>query len=1287
MRGARRFRINCALLGFTLLLPAGHLPAEEGKQSPEALVLNSARRAYNEKDHAFAVERFREFLAKFSNSPDAVHAKLGLAMAILDSSQVTEEDCQTAVAQLSEVVKSQGFPQKPIALYYLGAGHRELARISLIKAGASKENATEHLGVALKNFEAAATQLAAAADALKEGLSPPEEGQPLSEKWEWVARAQCDQIEALLRSGKPQQALETAERSLANGLLKKSRSRDLAYYYHGFAAYRLSEEADASESSRHNALTKCIQSLSEIKLADDAAIGQFAGHAQYLLARAQHQIGKHEEAVASYDKVIARYELQKQQATEALKNPEPLKGNRAERARLGELVKSPLDHVMRAQFYRGDLFFEQSWFEKALEALSAFAASYPTSPLFPDAQLRRGISLWHLKRYPECIEALAKIAAEPSRLTDQALLWIGKAHVAAGDPAKPDEYAKSLQAAAESFTKAIGTLEPLAATDAEAKKRLVEALLHLADTQMLARKYPDAAANYQQMLALGVTPKRSEELLYRQATALQLAGKYTESDALCAKFKESFPESNLLAEVLFRSAENAFFQASGLAEQLPRETADREQQIKQAFIGAAGRYQAVVDRAANIPELNLARLGLGASQYRAGDYGAANAALAEIPADEMKSKLSQAALLRSDCLLRLAPVLVEDGTALAKLNTDMDAAIKLLNVFLASNPESPHRPQVLLKLGLCQQLRAENQLNTEERAKGSKLAVATYDTFLQQFGAHTLAPQVMIEKAKSLIAAGETDAGLAELHKFTQAPLNASPLAPLASLREGIALRAAGKAAEAVTLLDQARKQYEGALLNGGEQQQEQAVLLHFQHGLAVKDTGKDPEAKALMEEFLKRFPDRPEAPEAGLRVGQALLNEAKALLEAAQVALADPNAAQDDQSAAKTKRQNAFRGLDSATQYFEQVLAMKEKQPNSPVWPRVHYELAWCHRLRFQDHCETEMRKQRAEAAKLAARGQTAEAEAKIPYHPSEAPMAKHYKAIIEQWPDLPIAVDAQLELAEYLLRRDQRELAVTHLNGALAKQGREDLKPKIGFLLASCLAEEGKSEEALKHFEAVCANLESPLAPHAAFLAGEALLRLGTADKAAEKFQLFVDQATFQTVEGLSDRGLLRLAAARSQLADHAASQKACELLLARFAKSPFVHHARFVLGQALQAQNQLDAAIQTYTEVVTGTTDEVAARAQFQIGMCRLQNKLYTTAGFDFLKVFHTYNYPEWSAAALLKCAECAVADKNLDKAEKYLRRLLKEFPDSQQVEAAKERLAFIEAEEAKKAAEGN
>jgi len=1263
------------------------LPAEEGKQSHEALVLNSARRAYNEKDYAFAVERFREFLAKFGTSPDAVHAKLGLAMAILESGLTAEEDCQTAVAQLSEVVKSQDFPQRPIALYYLGAGHRALARIALARAGESKEKATEHLGAALKSFEAAATHLATAADALKEGLAPSEEGQPLSEKWEWVARAQCDQVEALLRAGKPQQALETAERSLANGVLKKSRSRDLAYYYHGFAAYRLSEAADASESSRHNALTKCIQSLSEIELTDDATIGQFAGHAQYLLARAQHQIGKHEEAVASYDKMIARYEQEKQQAVEALKDPEALKGKRAERARLEELVKSAPDHVMRAQFYRGDLFFEQSWSEKALEAFSAFVASYPASPLFPDAQLRRGISLWHLKRYPECIEALGKIAAEPSRLTDQAHLWIGKAHVAAGDPAKPDEYAKSLQTAAESFTKAGEILKALAATDAGAKKRLVEALLHLADTQILAKKYADAAANYQQMLSLGVTPKRSEELLYRQATALQLAGKYPESDALCLKFKESYPESNLLAQVLFRSAENAFFQASALAEQLPKETADREQQIKKAFIEAAGRYQAVVNRAGNIPELNLARLGLGASHYRAGDHGAANAALAEIPADEMKGKLAQAALLRSDCLLRLAPRSADNETALAKLNTDMDEAIKLLNAFLAGSPESPHRPQVLLKLGLCQQIKAENQLSAEEQAKGAKAAVGTYDAFLQQFGTHGLAAQVMIEKAKSLIAAGETDAGLAELHKFTQAPLNGSPLAPLALLREGIALRAAGKAEEAVTLLDQARKQYEESLLKGAEKQKEWAVLLHFQHGLAVKGTGKGPEAKALMEEFLKRYPDRPEAPEAGLRVGQAMLAEARALLEAAQTTLANPNASQDEQAAAKTKRQNAFRGIDSAAQYFDQVLAMKEKQPNSPVWPRVHYELAWCYRLRFQDHCEAELRMQRAEAAKLAARGQTAEAATKIPYHPSEAPMAKHYKAITEQWPDQPIAVDAQLELAEYLLRRERRELAMTHLTGALAKPGRKDLKPKIGFLLASCLAEEGKSEEALKHFEEVCADLENPLAPHAAFLAGEARLRLGTADKAAEKFQLFVDQAAFQAVEGLSDRGLLRLAAARGQLGDHAASQKACELMLSRFPKSPFIHHARFALGQALQAQDQLDAAIQTYTEVVTGTTDEVAARAQFQIGMCRLQNKLYSTAGFDFLKVFHTYDYPEWSAAALLKCAECSVADKNLDKAAKYLRRLLKEFPKSQQAEAAKERLSFIEAEEAKKAAEGN
>jgi tetratricopeptide (TPR) repeat protein len=1274
-----------AVLNAGLLLLAGFSAAEEKPLTEEALVLNSARRAYNEQDHRFAAERFREFLARFPNSVEAIYAKLGLAMAVLDSGLFTEEDCQTAVTRLAEVVNVQDYPQRPVALYYLGAGCRELGRMALAKAVATPDKATEFLGAAVNHFQTAATHLAAAADALRAGLPAPEEGKPLSDKWEWVARARCDQIEALLRAGKVPEGADAAERLLADAQLKTSRFRDLALYLRGFAAYRLGTTAGVPDAQRQEALAKCTQSLSEVKAVEGAIVGDFPDHAQYLLGRAQHLTGKAEPALQAYEKVVTRCQQARQQAVETLKNPEALKDKPAERDRLDKLAKSPPEHVVRAQFYQASLLFEQNTFDKALEAFSAFATSNPDSALAPDATLRRGICLWQLKRYPECTETLTKLVAASPRLADQAQLWLGKAQVSSGDPAKPEEYAKSLQAGVESFGKAAEMLKAPAATDAQAKARLIDALLHLADTQMLAKKYDDAAVNYQQMLALGVAAKQNEELLYRQATALQLATKYPESDALCTKFRDSFPQSNLLPQVLFRSAENAFFQAAALEQQLPKETPDRADQMKKAFTDAAGRYQVVLDKAPDFPEINLARLGLGTAHYRAGTYEAANAALATIPADQMKGELGQAALLRADCLLRLVPEPVKDDAALAKLNADMTEAVNLLSLFLTNNPQSPERPQVLLKLGLCHQLRAENQATAEERAKASKLAVDTYDIFLQQFAAHALAAQVTIEKAKSLITGGEADKGLAELHKFTQAPLNASPLAPLALLREAMALRAANKPVDAAALLDQTRKQSEQNLLNSGSPGKDWAILMHFQHGQALKDADKLPEAKALMEDFLNRYPDRPEAPEAALRVGQGMAAEARTALEAAQAVFARPDASPEEKAAAQTKRQNAFRGLETAAEYLKQVLATQDKQPNSPAWPRVNYELAWCYRLQFDDHFESS-RRQAAQPAKPEPAEKTeakgADPASKVPYHPSEAPMAEHYKAVIEKWPDLPIAMDAQFELAEYLVRRGRHELAVTHLSNAVAKPSREDLKPKIHFLLGSCVDEAGKTEEALMHYEEVCRNLGNPLAPYAAFRAGEALLRLNAPDRAVAKFQLFADQAAFQTVPGLSDRGLLRLAAAQSQLGNHAASQQTCETLLTRFAASPFVHQARFIIGQALQAQNQVDAAVKTYTDVVTATTEEVAARAQFQIGMCRLQKQLYTLAGFDFLKVVHSYNYPEWSAAALLKAAECAIGDNNPNEAKKHLQRLLKEFPDSQHVDAAKQRLAFLEGKEAPK-----
>src|SRR5262249_32306458 len=85
-------RRNRGLLwGISLLTLAGFClgtAALQAQMTPEqaaAMVLASAKKAYNEKNYPFAVTRFREYLGKYGGNKEAPSARYGLALALLAS--------------------------------------------------------------------------------------------------------------------------------------------------------------------------------------------------------------------------------------------------------------------------------------------------------------------------------------------------------------------------------------------------------------------------------------------------------------------------------------------------------------------------------------------------------------------------------------------------------------------------------------------------------------------------------------------------------------------------------------------------------------------------------------------------------------------------------------------------------------------------------------------------------------------------------------------------------------------------------------------------------------------------------------------------------------------------------------------------------------------------------------------------------------------------------------------------------------------------------------------------
>jgi TolA-binding protein len=292
----------------------------------------------------------------------------------------------------------------------------------------------------------------------------------------------------------------------------------------------------------------------------------------------------------------------------------------------------------------------------------------------------------------------------------------------------------------------------------------------------------------------------------------------------------------------------------------------------------------------------------------------------------------------------------------------------------------------------------------------------------------------------------------------------------------------------------------------------------------------------------------------------------------------------------------------------------------------------------------------------------------------PSEAKARDAYKKLIDSFPDLALAGEARLELAELHAERDEHEPASKMLREALDKEPPQELTDRIRLRLGCCLASLKDAKGALQQFDSI-SDPKNPLHAQAQYRAGEALLELNQPQDAAKRLAVFRDKGEFQNIAGLTDRALLRLGHALARAEQWEPSRQACEQVVARFGNGPWALEARYGIGWARQKMKQYDDAINWYTQVVNATTTELAAKAQLQIGLCRLEQKKYAEAANALLVVPYSYGYPELTPVALVEAARALVEAKEKDQAQKLLERVLKEYDGTEWAKIAKERLEAL------------
>ena len=333
-------------------------------------------------------------------------------------------------------------------------------------------------------------------------------------------------------------------------------------------------------------------------------------------------------------------------------------------------------------------------------------------------------------------------------------------------------------------------------------------------------------------------------------------------------------------------------------------------------------------------------------------------------------------------------------------------------------------------------------------------------------------------------------------------------------------------------------------------------------------------------------------------------------------------------------------------------------------------YDAAWAHR--YLADIEVAAARDRLQAERQKQPGKQAEiARQDIPIQPAEERARAAYKNLISSFADLPLASEARFELGELYAERAELDPAIAVLKEAIDKEPPQELTDRIRLRLGVCLAAKKDFKGALTHFESIT-DAKSPLFAQATYRVGECLIDLGDYAKATTRLAVFRDKGEFQNIAGVSDRALLRLGYALGKAEQWEPSRQAYEILTQRFGNSPSVGEARYGIGWARQKQRQFDEAVNAYNAVVNSTTNELAAKAQLQIGICRMEQKRFAEATSALLIVATTYDFPELTAAALLEASRGYVELKNREQAERLLRRVLRDFPGTEWAKVAQERL---------------
>ena len=195
-----------------LLLAAMVSPLTQAQVTPDQqaeMLLNSARKAFNEKNYAFAAVKFREYLSKFGGHKESDAGRYGLALSLIEGPEKKWDEARDLLLPLAA---KKEFADSALAGYYAGVAVRGMGFRDLGEAEAKPTEAAKYRAAAQTRFTEAIPVFASTLSTLTTKAEKLTDGEKLTLEAEWVARTRCDLAEVqLLCRHIPQQNLRAAD--------------------------------------------------------------------------------------------------------------------------------------------------------------------------------------------------------------------------------------------------------------------------------------------------------------------------------------------------------------------------------------------------------------------------------------------------------------------------------------------------------------------------------------------------------------------------------------------------------------------------------------------------------------------------------------------------------------------------------------------------------------------------------------------------------------------------------------------------------------------------------------------------------------------------------------------------------------------------------------------------------------------------------------------------------------------------------------------------------------------